>query len=79
MFGTLDSLMKFSTARTRSITAENVYGEPGRGGMADVGDTPLPEVVRIGQSWWNNSCARELGRKWKVRPCISLPPPRSPR
>ena len=74
MFGTLDSLMKFSTARTRSITAENVYGEPGRGGMADVGDTPLPEVVRIGQSWWNNSCARELGRKWKVRPCISLPP-----
>ncbi len=74
MFGTLDSLMQCSSARSRSITAENVYGEPGRGGMAEVGDTPQPEVVRIGQLWENNRHARELGRKWKVRPCITLPP-----
>ncbi len=74
MFGSLDQLMHFSKARTRCITAENVYGEPGCGGMADVSDTPQPEVVRIGQIWENNSCARELGRKWKVRPCITLAP-----
>ena len=48
MFGSLDSLTKISTARSRSISAENVYGEPGRGGMAEVSDTPQPEVVRIG-------------------------------
>ena len=74
MFGSLDSLTKISTARSRSISAENVYGEPGRGGMAEVSDTPQPEVVRIGQGWGNNSCARELGQKWKVRPCITLAP-----
>ena len=74
MFGSLDSLTKISTARSRSISAENVYGEPGRGGMAEVSDTPQPEVVCIGQGWGNNSCARELGQKWKVRPCITLAP-----
>ena len=74
MFGTFDSLMNFSNARTRVITAENVYGEPGRGGMAEVSDIPQPEVARIGQLWENNRCARELGQKWKVRPCITLAP-----
>ncbi len=31
MFGTLDSLMYVSAARTRLITAENVYGKPASG------------------------------------------------
>ena len=70
----LGNIMKLSSARTRSITAENVYGAKGRGGMAEVSATPQPEVVRIGQKWDGpNACARDLGRTWKVRPCITLP------
>ncbi|MBI3920890.1 MAG: DUF2961 domain-containing protein [Armatimonadetes bacterium] len=70
----LGNIMKVSNAVTRSITAENVYGEKGRGGRAEVSDTPQPEVVKIGQRWDGpNSCARDLGLKWKVRPCITVP------
>jgi len=70
----LGNLSKLSTARTRSITAENVYGEKGKGGMAEVSATPQPEVVKIGQVWDGaNSCARDLGQTWKVRPCLTLP------
>lgn len=36
----LGNIAKISTAKTHSITAENVYGEKGRGGMAEVSDTP---------------------------------------
>ena len=70
----LGMLDRLSAARTRLITAENVYGEKGRGGMAEVSDTPQPDVVKIGLKWNGaNECARELGTKWKVRPCITLP------
>ncbi|MGE5558816.1 MAG: glycoside hydrolase family 172 protein [Bacillota bacterium] len=70
----LGAITYLSKARTRSITAENVYGEKGKGGMAEVSDTPQPEVTRLGQQWDGaNSSARDLGRKWKVRPCITLP------
>jgi len=42
--------------------------------MAEVSATPQPEVLRLGQKWDGpNLCARELGRTWKVRPCITLP------
>ncbi len=68
----LGNISKLSNAKTRSITAENVYGEKGKGGMAEVGDTPQPITEKIGQIWENNKCARDLGKKWKVRPCISL-------
>jgi hypothetical protein len=69
--GTIDRL---SHAKTRLITAENVYGEKGKGGMADLTTEPQPEVARIGQHWDGpNGAARELGQKWKVRPCITLP------
>src|SRR5208337_940629 len=61
-------------AVTRSITAENVYGEKGKGGMAEVSAAPQAEVTKIGQKWDGpNKCARDLGRTWKVRPCITLP------
>ncbi len=71
----LGNIMKLSDAVTRSITAENVYGEKGKGGMADVSAAPQPEVERIGQVWDGpNACARDLGQTWKVRPCITLPP-----
>jgi len=70
----LGNLSQLSDAVTRSITAENVYGEKGRGGMADLTKAPQPEVKKIGQHWGGpNSCARDLGRTWKVRPCITLP------
>jgi len=60
-------------ATTRLITAENVYGEKGKGGMADLTTLAQPEVLQIGQRWDGpNSCARDLGIKWKVRPCITL-------
>ena len=72
--GNLFDITKLTNGKTRLITAENVYGEPGRGGMAEVGDTPQAEVLRIGQNWENNRCARELGQKWKVRPCVTLSP-----
>ncbi len=74
LFGSLFGISHLSDAVTRSITAENVYGEKGRGGMAEVSATPQPEVVRIGQVWDGpNACARDLGRTWKVRPCITVP------
>lgn len=70
----LGNIMKLSNAQTRSITAENVYGEKGKGGMARVSDTPQPEVKKIGQVWGAaNPCSRDLGRGWKVRPCITVP------
>jgi hypothetical protein len=70
----LGNIMKLSHAVTRSITAENVYGEKGKGGMAELSATPQPEVAKIGQRWGGaNPCARDLGRTWKVRPCIDLP------
>lgn len=69
----LGTIARLSDASTRLVTAENVYGEKGKGGMADVIDTPQPEVTRIGQKWEKPTSARELGQKWKVRPCITLP------
>jgi len=68
------NISKIKNGKTRLVTAENVYGEVGKGGMADIVDTPQEEVVRIGQNWENNKAARDLGLKWKVRPCITLSP-----
>jgi hypothetical protein len=70
----LGNIMKTCDAKTRCITAENVYGEKGKGGMAEVSATPQKEVQQIGQKWDGpNQCARDLGRTWKVRPCITVP------
>ncbi len=69
----LGNIYKLSSAVTRSITAENVYGEKGRGGMAEVSDAPQEAVTRLGQHWQRQEAARDLGRPWKVRPCITLP------
>lgn len=73
MFG-ISEITRLSEGRTRLFTAENVFGLAGRGGMAELIETPQKEVTDIGQLWTgSNSCARELGVKWKVRPCITLP------
>lgn len=54
----LGSLPRLSTAQTRSISAENFTGEPGKGGMATEGT--------------GAGCARELGRGWKVSPSVEI-------
>ena len=70
----LGNIMKISEAQTRSISPENVYGEKGRGGMAEVSTEPQEEVVKIGQKWGGpNTLTESLGRGWKVRPAINLP------
>jgi len=53
----LGNLSRLSSAKTRSICAENPTGEKGKGAMAE------PEA---------DSCARDLGKGWKVRPCITV-------
>ncbi|MCX7934186.1 MAG: DUF2961 domain-containing protein [Planctomycetota bacterium] len=74
MFTSLFGITHLASAQTRCLTAENVYGEKGKGGMAEVSSQPQEEVLRLGQRWDGpNSCARDLGRGWKVRPCITLP------
>ncbi|HOE63183.1 MAG TPA: DUF2961 domain-containing protein [Candidatus Sumerlaeota bacterium] len=68
----LGTIQKIADAETRSITAENVYGEKGKGGMAEPFQCQ-EEVKKIGQAWNECAAARDLGRPWKVRPCITLP------
>jgi hypothetical protein len=54
----LGNLSRLSNAETRSISAENFNGEPGKGGMATQGTGSLP--------------ARDLGQGWKVSPSINI-------
>jgi hypothetical protein len=56
----LGNLARLSKARSRSISAENVTGEKGKGGMATSGTGAV--------------AARELGQGWKVSPSLNLPP-----
>jgi len=55
----LGNLSRLSNAVTRSISAENPTGAKGQGGMATEGTGAV--------------AARELGRGWKVSPCIHVP------
>jgi hypothetical protein len=56
----MGNLARLSSAKTRSICAENPTGEKGRAGMATEG---------TGAHW-----ARELGRGWKVNPAVMIEP-----
>jgi hypothetical protein len=56
----LGNLPRLSTARTRSISAENFTGEKGKGGMATEGQ--------------GASAARDLGQGWKVSPSVPVEP-----
>jgi hypothetical protein len=70
----LNSIAKITDGITHLITAENVYGEKGKGGMAVPGGDIQAEVKRIGQERSiEDRTARELGQKWKARPCTTLP------
>ncbi|MCL2709100.1 MAG: DUF2961 domain-containing protein [Defluviitaleaceae bacterium] len=69
----MSGITRLTEGRTRLFSAENVYGHKGRGGMAELTEAPQKEVAQIGQLWDGpNKCARELGVKYKVRPCITL-------
>ncbi|MBL8160959.1 MAG: DUF2961 domain-containing protein [Anaerolineae bacterium] len=55
----LGTLSRLSNAETRSISPENLTGEPGKGGMATSGTGARH--------------ARELGQGWKISPSIHVP------
>ena len=54
----LGNLSRISSAKTRSISAENFTGEKGKGGMATEGR--------------GAGCARDLGQGWKISPCVTI-------
>ena len=58
----LGSIYRVSDAKTRSISPENFTGEPGRGGMAELGEGT------------GSHAARELGKGWKVSPSVKIGP-----
>ena len=75
MMNSFASITKVKNGKTRLITAENVYGEKGKGGMADLSGNIQPEVEKMGQlPSLQSTAAAQLGQKWKVRPCIDLEP-----
>jgi hypothetical protein len=55
----LGNLSRLSSAKTRSISAENFTGEKGKAGMATEGTGAV--------------VARELGQGWKISPSIQVP------
>ena len=59
-FGMLSCLSRLSSGLSRSISAENPYGQKGSGGMATDGESA--------------EASRRLGRGWKVSPCIRIAP-----
>ncbi len=59
MESSLSNLFRITGRVSRSISAENVTGEKGRGGMATEGT--------------GANAARELGQKWKVSPSVLIP------
>src|SRR6187402_1978921 len=58
----LGNLFRLSDAKTRSISPENLTGEPGKGGMA---------TLENGNA---KNAARDLGQGWKVNPFIVIKP-----
>ena len=56
----LHNLTLKKNIRTFSLSAENVNGEKGKGGMATVGNA--------------SDAARELGQGWKVNPYVVIKP-----
>ena len=56
----MGNLSRLSDAETRSISAENLSGVKGEGGMATEGT--------------GANCARDLGRGWKVSPSMRIEP-----
>ena len=58
----LSNLYRLSDAKTRSISPENLSGEPGKGGMATL------------ENGTAKRAARDLGQGWKVNPFVVIEP-----
>ena len=58
ILGSLADLTRLSNSQTRSISAENPDGKKSGGAQANPGDPGTTPA------------ASELGRGWKVRPCL---------
>ena len=58
----MGNIYTLSNAKTRSISPENFTGEPGKGGMAELGNGT------------GSHAARELGQGWKVSPSVKIAP-----
>lgn len=58
----MGNLYRLSDAKTRSISPENLTGEPGKGGMA---------TLEQGNA---RNAAKDLGQGWKVNPYIHIEP-----
>jgi len=58
----MGNLPLLSNAVTRSVCPENYTGEKGKGGMCEVNDGIA------------KNSARDLGRGWKINPCVRLKP-----
>src|ERR1700752_3610485 len=56
----LGNLFMLSDAKTRSISPENLTGEPGKGGMATLDNGSAKDA------------ARNLGQGWKVNPYVVI-------
>lgn len=56
----MGNISRLSSAKTRSISAENFTGEKGKGGMATEGTGAFP--------------GRDLGRGWKISPSVDIQP-----
>ena len=54
----LGNIFRLSDAKTRSISPENITGEPGKGGMATKGT--------------GAGASRDLGQGWKVSPSVAI-------
>jgi hypothetical protein len=64
----MGNLYRLSDAKTRSISPENVTGEKGKGGMADLTDKDKHNAANA------YNAARDLGQGWKVNPYIRINP-----
>jgi hypothetical protein len=62
LHNSLSNLYMLSDAQTRSISPENFTGEPGKGGMAKLGEGAASQE------------ARELGQGYKVSPYVIIQP-----
>jgi hypothetical protein len=60
----LSTLFHKRQAESRSLSAENPTGAKGAGGMATKKTAPIPQA-------WDQ--AADLGRGWKIAPCIPIP------
>jgi hypothetical protein len=64
----LGNLYRLSDAKTRSISPENLTGEPGKGGMAIPKQNAAPNTANA------SGAARDLGQTWKVNPFVVIKP-----